>query len=124
MAEKDIYTGEYMSVEERCADAINGGLFGGRRIVSPEQIHEIDTVSNTVLQNRKKCKKDVAQQRRDVLKVAVYDTNFCIIGVENQTDVHYVFPVRNMLYDAAQYRKQWNKIKKRHRAEKDLAGAE
>lgn len=122
MATSDVYTGDYMSVEERCADAINVGLFHGRRVVNPEQITEIDTVSNIVMKN--KGKGEVIQPRRDMLKAVAYDTNFCIIGVENQTDVHYVFPVRAMFYDAVQYKKQWNKIKKKHKVRKDLKGAE
>lgn len=67
---------------------------------------------------------ETGQQYRDILKAVVYNTSFCIIGIENQTDIHYVFPVRAMLYDAASYKKQWNQIKRRHKKLKDLKGAE
>lgn len=33
MGEIDVCTGEYMAVQERCADAINGGFFHGKRVV-------------------------------------------------------------------------------------------
>ena len=32
--------------------------------------------------------------------------NYVILGVENQMEVHYAMPVRNMVYDALQYDKQ------------------
>ena len=31
---------------------------------------------------------------------------YILLGIENQTDIHYVMPVRNMIYDALQYGKQ------------------
>ena len=51
-----------------------------------------------------------AQKHRDLLKFAamMQDSyaNYVILGVENQMDVHYAMPVRNMVYDALQYDKQ------------------
>ena len=31
---------------------------------------------------------------------------YILLGIENQTDIHYAMPVRNMIYDALQYGKQ------------------
>ena len=51
-----------------------------------------------------------AQKHRDLLKFAamMQDSyaNYVILGVENQMEVHYAMPVRNMVYDALQYDKQ------------------
>lgn len=124
MQDNNVLTNEYMSVSERFADVVNVGVFGGKQIISPEQIQEIDTVSNVILKNKTKTSKETSQQYRDVLRAVVCNANFCIIGLENQKKVHYVFPVRNMMYDAAAYKKQWNKIQKMHKKKKDLKGAE
>lgn len=124
MRKKDILTTDYISVKERFADALNVGVFHGKRVISPEQIREIDTASKIILQNREQTKQDGKQAYRDVLKTVVYDTNFCIIGIENQSEIHYVFPVRSMMYDAMSYKKQWNQIQREHRKRKDLHSAE
>lgn len=46
----------------------------------------------------------------DVLKRAVIMQNkeatYLLLGIENQTDIHYAMPVRNMIYDSLQYGKQ------------------
>ena len=28
---------------------------------------------------------------------------YLLLGIENQSDIHYAMPIRNMLYDAIQY---------------------
>ena len=35
---------------------------------------------------------------------------FVILGIENQTDIHYAMPVRNMLYNALTYYEQVEEI--------------
>lgn len=44
---------------------------------------------------------------------------YLIFGIENQTDIHYAMPVRNMIYDALQYGKQVSETTARHKKEKD-----
>lgn len=47
---------------------------------------------------------EVQQKYRDVLKRAVImqnkETTYLLLGIENQTDIHYAMPVRNMIYDS------------------------
>ena len=49
-------------------------------------------------------KTDTVQRYRDLLKFAVIKqderTSYVLLGIENQTDVHYAMPVRNAIYDA------------------------
>ena len=40
-----------------------------------------------------------------------------ILGIENQSHVHYAMPVRNMLYDAMQLEKQVRDLASQHRKE-------
>lgn len=42
-----------------------------------------------------------------------------LIGVENQSNIHYAMPVKNMIYDALSYGKQVNKTKIFHSKRKD-----
>ena len=62
------------------------------------------------------------QKERDVIKnvtCKMYsDMVFAIVGIENQTNVNYAMPVRNMLYDALTYTGQVEKANKSYRKEK------
>lgn len=67
------------------------------------------------------------QKYRDILKSAVIKQDekmsYVLLGVENQTDVHYAMPVRNAIYDALQYGKQVSDIAAGHRrSQKDYSG--
>ena len=61
---------------------------------------------------------------RDILKGAVIrstgDCTYLILGVENQTEIHYAMPVRGMIYDGINYGSQVNEISRRHRTDHDL----
>lgn len=52
---------------------------------------------------------EIMQKVRDVLKMCVImkdDNNtYLLLGIENQSDVHYAMPVRVMLYNALNYAK-------------------
>ena len=72
-------------------------------------------------------KTDAVQKYRDILKSAVIKQDekmsYVLLGVENQTDVHYAMPVRNAIYDALQYGKQVSDIAAGHRrSQKDYSG--
>lgn len=61
-------------------------------------------------ENEKSPSNDLVQKYRDILKSAVVmqedEAAYILLGIENQTDIHYAMPVRNMIYDALQYGKQ------------------
>ena len=44
-----------------------------------------------------------------------------LIGVENQSDIHYAIPVKNMFYDVMAYGNQVKETAKKHRKEKDTS---
>jgi len=72
----------------------------------------ISTEGSQMKKRTKKKMRDsnLAQKHRDLLKFAAMmqdsHANYVILGVENQMEVHYAMPVRNMVYDALQYDKQ------------------
>ncbi len=61
---------------------------------------------------------------RDVLKSAIIkqddEAAYLLLGIENQTDIHYAMPVRNIIYDALQYGKQVADIAAKHRASEEI----
>lgn len=101
--EKDVVQIRCLSDNERYADLINGVVFGGRQVVHGEDIREMD--SQTGLWRAFPGKKTVktGKKFRDLIRKVAMGVNFTVIGVENQDKVHYLMPLRAMLYDAAEY---------------------
>lgn len=69
---------------------------------------------------------DAVQKYRDILKSAVIKQDdvaaYILLGLENQSDIHYAMPVRNNIYDALQYGKQVPDISARHRKRDGSSG--
>lgn len=122
MGTKDSKAKEYISDNARFCDLCNYVLYDGRRVIRPQDLKEKDTTE--VLSVFGIDKRQIIQQKwRDILKnVTIKYTGslyVMLIGVENQTEIHYAMPVKNMLYDALSYSKQVNDIKKAHKNDKD-----
>ena len=126
MGTKDIKTKKYMESVEHFADAFNYFLYGGRQVIQADHLEEVDaTEIGIIWQNDSE---EVVQKYRDVLKscVIMWDgyITYIYLGVENQSDIHYAMPVKNMIYDALNYGRQVSERAKEHRKEKDLSGDE
>ena len=114
------------------ADAFNYLIYKGSPVVKPEELREVDTTEivipfDTYDKDKDGKKSTVVQRYRDVLKstVIMQDTQaaYILLGIENQTDIHYAMPVRNGIYDFLQYGKQVSGIAAKHRKQKDKAGS-
>ena len=112
MGNTDVVTKNYMRQNTVFADACNYLIYGGRNIVDPEKLTELDPTELGVVFERDSSvhdmdKPETIQKYRDILKSAVIMQDdraaYLILGIENQTDIHYAMPVRNMIYDALQY---------------------
>jgi len=117
--EKNIVANTYWADNERFADVINVGMFQAKKVLSAEQLSERDGY----LAHAKK-KQDSIQRYRDVTKKADFGTNFMIIGIENQSELHLAMPDRVMGYEFMNYNKQLKEIKAYHDKKKDLTGIE
>lgn len=122
MGYKDTKAKEYLSNNERFADLCNVVLFDGEQIIKSDQLEEKD--STEVLSVFGTDKKEIQQQRwRDLLKSTIIKTStdmtIVLIGIENQSDIHYAMPVKTLIYDALNYSSQVNEAAKRHRQNKD-----
>lgn len=122
----DTITKAYIRENEVFADAFNYFIYQGRQVINPENLKELDTTEiilpmGAVEKNTEK-PLNAVQKYRDVLKSATIMVDnrsaYILLGVENQINVHYAMPVRNMIYDALQYGQQIADISAVHRREK------
>jgi len=111
-----------MQDPQHFADAFNYYAFDGRQVVCAEKLSEADPTELAIIFSEDK--KEFVEKFRDVLKqcILMEDDKFSylMIGIENQTDIHYALPVKNMIYDALNYGKQVSDKAKEHREKKDL----
>ena len=117
---------EYTRQNDIFADAFNFYLYGGAQTIKPDQLCELDTAELSILpdaESRGKRNGRSMQRYRDVLKSvsAMEDGRaaYLLMGIENQSAVHYAAPVKNLLYDALQYAGQVERRAKVHREERD-----
>lgn len=129
MGVADTVTKEYMRGNKVFADAFNYLIYGGEQVVKPALLQELDTTEIAIpfaLDEEENTTEEAVQKYRDVLKstVVMQDSkaSYILLGVENQTDVHYAMPVRNIIYDALQYGKQVSEVERRHKNQGDGKG--
>lgn len=126
MSNKNVITKRYISQNDRFADLCNHVLFDGRAVILPEQLKEKDVTELGVPFTAKGMLS--VERVRDVLKSCAVKTvdgvTYLVVGVENQSDVHYAMVVRTMVQDALSYAAQVEKIAKEHKRKKDLSGDE
>ena len=144
MGKKDIITKAYLQDNEVFADVFNYQLFDGEPVIQSRDLKELDPTELIILpdkspdaaiveqgkQRRQKQNRSnelIKGQFRDILRNtiirsggnAVYQLR---LGTELQTAIHYAMPVRNQLYDAAEYYKQIEQTIRRHKREHDYKG--
>ena len=103
----DAITKAYIRKNEVFADAFNYFMYDGAQVIQPECLKELDPTEIAILLNEKDTKDKKAvqveahQKYRDILKSAAImedgHTAYILLGIENQTEVHYAMPARNML---------------------------
>ena len=116
MGRRDKLTKNYMRNPEKFADFFNGFIYDGQEVINWKDLQEVDPTSliNIPLVNSKKSL--TVQKIRDIIKSAIVmkdgEKYLVLLGIENQSDVHYAMPVRTMLYNALTYAEQVELISK------------
>ena len=128
MGKQDSLAKKYMSDNEKFADVFNYYLYNGKQVIKPESLHE-ESISEIALPYSEKNKNTFIEKYRDIIKRSVVKSDnyytYFLLGIENQSEIHYAMPVRNMLYDSLNYSGQVNRIEKNHKKCKDkLSSAE
>ena len=96
------------------ADIINVLVYNGEEVVKLENLADGPTASMF-----KAAEGNWGQKDRDVIKLDVRNhVTYALYGLENQTAVNYVMPVRSMGYDYASYEKYIRDMKAQNKAEK------
>ena len=90
------------------ADSFNYYLFDGKQVIQSDKLQVLDPTEMALIP--KDTTVENVEKIRDVLKQCVLmaddKATYLMLGIENQTDVHYALPVKNMIYDALNYGKQ------------------
>lgn len=123
MADIDAKTNEYMSESEHFADLFNYYVYNGRQVIDPDKLQEMDRTSLSIIYGDDTKSSVTDEDYRDVIKLLTIkaddNATYMLLGLEDQTHVHYAMPVRDMLYDARSYAKQVKNISRRHRLDGD-----
>jgi len=97
----DTLAKQYMSDNRVFADAFNFYLYSGRQVIQPGNLHPMDTTAIAVPFGNGG-KRHPVQKYRDVIKylTAMEDGEmaYLVLGIENQANIHYAMPPRNLLY--------------------------
>lgn len=123
MEERNFHHGKNRYYNQRIygevfADAFNQFLYHGDQKIDSAQLTELDTTEIVIPYGSNGA--GVPEQKyRDVLKLlyAMTDgrTAYCVVGIENQAEIHYALPVKNGIYDFLQLSHQVSKAANAHR---------
>ena len=119
MGKSNVYMKRWLSDKRRLADLLNGSLYQGEQVFTAENMAVEDGEQGLVL--KKADGKEITVQRyRDIMMRMDDGTRIVVLACENQGEIHYAMPVREMLYDALSYADQINELRKSHREKKDM----
>lgn len=106
---EDTLTKEYMSRNDIFADVFNYILYAGNPVIAPEYLMDKNT-TELILPMGKNGDIVPVQRYRDILKGLVIKESptmiYALLGIENQSEIHYAMPVKNLLYDTINYASQ------------------
>ena len=113
----------YWNDNEQFADLFNAVLFGGKPLISPDELEDVDSEESVVMGHRGYA--ETVKASRDSVKVqknsSVHGVRFVLLGLEHQEHIHYAMPMRVMGYDYGAYKKQYDSNAKKY---KDATGME
>ena len=124
MRDKDVLTAAYLKNNSRFADLLNGWLFGGRSVVRPEDIQELDSAEIRIRRDRVTGGVRTGKRYRDVIRRVALGMRFAVVCVEEQSEVDYTMPFRVIGYDLDRYEQQLRIRRQEHRERKDLKAEE
>lgn len=118
----DIILKNYWNDNEQFADLFNAVLFGGKQVIRPEKLEDVDTEELSLLEHRDYA--ESIQASRDNIKVSKRSTEYgvelAMLGIESQEHIHYAMPLRVMGYDYGTYKKQYDSNAKRYKTFKGM----
>lgn len=107
---------------QRFADLFNACFFNGDSKLNPDDLTEVDTDISSLLHFHGYA--ETVKRIVDVVKKSAYGVDFVILGIENQSKIHYAMPLRHMISDAFSYLKEYNEIAKKYKKEKNYGSTD
>ena len=104
------------------ADLVNGLLHGGKQVLRPEDLTPLPLRYGVIVEEDGR--RRAVEKTGDVRMRAENDIYSVTFFDETQAKVDYGMPVRNMLYDALEYRRQVRELEKGHRERGELKSSE
>ena len=98
------------------ADAFNYFIYGGKQVIRPEKLQEMDPEEILSLFDQENQK--TVEKARDLL-MSDDKAAYLILGIENESKTRYAEPVKNGLYDFLRYAAQVRQTEEKHRRKKD-----
>ncbi len=124
---KDVKSKEFLQKPENFADAFNYYLFNGEQVIKESDL--IDRDAEELIFIGKSKSGEAYRRLRDLLRSCTIKsdgkTTYLLLGIENQSELHYAMPVKNLLYDALDYAGQVKRAADQHNKNADsLTSAE
>ena len=113
MGKANVAVNRWLGDNERFASLYNGVVFGGRQIIKPEELENLDRETDILLTDKSGKTKGI-ERRRDIIKRWKKGADLAILACESQERIHYAMPVRCMLYDGLTYKDQIRELRRRY----------
>ena len=97
MGKANTSVNQWLRDNHRFASLYNGYVFGGRQIIRPEELEDLDRETD-ILVTDKAGKTKAVGRRRDIVKRWKNTVNLAILACESQDKIHYAMPVRCIIY--------------------------
>ena len=121
MGKADVNVNIWLSEKKRFANLFNGVIYGGRQVILPEDLEEVNPVSSVSVKNRTGKTKNM-KKYRDIIMKWRNQATFVLLANESQDKVHYAMPHKVMLYDGMDYetqiRNNWKNFNDRRKQNK------
>ena len=121
MGKADVNVNIWLSEKKRFANLFNGVIYGGRQMILPEDLEEVNPVSSVSVKNRTGKTKNM-KKYRDIIMKWRNQATFVLLANESQDMVHYAMPHKVMLYDGMDYetqiRNNWKNFNDRRKQNK------
>lgn len=122
MARANATSIEYFKEPQRIADLLNGFVFRGKQIITPENLREENPVIHNIIKQENKV--SAIENTVDLsIMVTLNDLKFLVM-LQLQTLEHYAMPIRLFHEKGTDYYNQWKTIHKRHKERNDLKKCE
>ena len=121
MGKADVNVNIWLSEKKRFANLFNGVIYGGRQVILPEDLEEVNPVSSVSVKNRAGKTKNM-KKYRDIIMKWRNQATLVLLANESQDKIHYAMPHKVMLYDGMDYetqiRNNWKNFNDRRKQNK------